>query len=97
MKRRTQKELEILQLLASNPAGLYGLQLVKLSEGRVKRGSVYVYLSRLKGDNLVSAKTSPAPEGYGGLARPMYKITGHGQRVIEAEENYDLHVVGVPS
>ena len=95
MKRPTQKELEILQLLASNPAGLYGLQLVELSEDRVKRGSVYVYLSRLRSDNLVSAKTSPAPKGYGGLPRPMYKITGHGQLVLDAEIAYGLHFSGI--
>ena len=97
MKRPTNKELDILRLLASHADGLYGLQLVELSDGQIKRGSVYVYLSRLKGDNLVSARTIPAPEGYGGLPRPTYKITGYGQRILDAESAYDLHFAGVPS
>ena len=94
MKRPTKIEFEILRLLASEPEGLYGLQLVELSENRVKRGSVYVYLGRLKGSKLVIAKSEPAPEGYGGLPRPIYKITGLGQRVLDAETAYGLHFAG---
>ena len=97
MKRPTNKELDILRLLASRPDGLYGLQLVELSDGQIKRGSVYVYLSRLKDDNFVTARETPAPDGYGGLPRPIYRITGHGQRVLEAEDTYNLTLAGVIS
>lgn len=94
MKRPTNKELDILRLLASRPEGLYGLQLVELSGGGIKRGSVYVYLGRLKDDNCVSVKKHPPPAGHGGLPRPIYKITGHGQRVLNAENAYSLHLAG---
>ena len=92
MKHCTNKELDILRLLASRPDGLYGLQLVELSDGQIKRGSVYVYLSRLKDDKLVRVKKTPAPDGYGGLPRPIYRITGHGQRVLKAEDTFNLTV-----
>ncbi len=97
MKRPTNKELDILRLLASHPTGLYGLQLVELSGGQIKRGSVYVYLSRLNDDKLVRSRETPAPEGYGGLPRPIYKITGHGQRVLDAEDTYNLTLAGASS
>jgi len=94
MKPPTDKELDILRLLASRPEGLYGLQMVDLSEGRIKRGSVYVYLQRLKDDNLVGVKEVPAPEGYGGLPRPVYRITGLGQRVLDAAIDFELMLAG---
>jgi DNA-binding PadR family transcriptional regulator len=88
MKRPTPKTLEILRLLAAHPRGLYGLQLVDKSQGRVKRGSVYVYLGRLKDDGLVKVAGESAPAGAGGLPRPLYRITAIGRRVLDAEEAY---------
>lgn len=95
MRRPTNKELDILRTLAAHPQGLYGLQVVDLSGGRIKRGSVYVYLSRLKDDNFVTVRQESPPAGYGGLPRPVYKVTGLGQRVLEAEEVYHRHLAQV--
>ena len=90
MKLPTDKELDILRILASHPSGLYGLELVELSEGSVKRGSVYVYLSRLQKGKLVKSKKTPPPDGYGGLPRPVYSITGMGEKVLRAADTYKL-------
>ena len=62
------KELLILDLLAQ--AGqLYGLQLVSASNGRLKRGTVYVTLGRMADKGYITATPEDAPPAVGGLAR----------------------------
>lgn len=95
MRRPTNKELDILDVLVAHPRGLYGLEIVEKSNGKVKRGSVYVYMNRLHQDNLVEVQKSPPPKGQGGLPRPIYRITGLGQRILDAEKAYDLRLAGV--
>lgn len=78
------KELEVLKLLQGEPRGMYGLEIVDRSEGLVGRSSVYVLLARLeeKGFVRVRRTTSSHP----GMPRPIYSITGSGQRAIAAFE-----------
>ena len=77
------KERLILELLKSS-GPLYGLQLVELSEGRLKRGTVYVTLGRMEAKGYVeSEQEAPAP-GAIGLPRRIYRPTGLGQRVLRA-------------
>jgi DNA-binding PadR family transcriptional regulator len=78
------KELEVLRLLKGEPRGMYGLEIVDRSGGTVGRTSVYVLLARLeeKGFVRVRRTTSRHP----GMPRPIYSITGSGQRAIAAFE-----------
>src|SRR5688572_6241132 len=77
------KERLILELLTSS-GPLYGLQLVELSDGRLKRGTVYVTLGRMEAKGYVeSEQEAPAP-GAIGLPRRIYRPTGLGQRVLRA-------------
>ena len=66
MRHPTQKELTALRLLADNPDGLLGVQLVRESGGGIRQGSVYFILDRLAQEGYVSAKPEPPPPGYGG-------------------------------
>jgi DNA-binding PadR family transcriptional regulator len=69
-------------LVANGP--LYGLQLVELSGGALKRGTVYVTLGRLESKGYVQSEQEPQPPGAIGLPRRLYRPTGLGERVLRA-------------
>jgi PadR family transcriptional regulator PadR len=81
----TDKQLLVLRLLRDSPAGLYGLQLVDTSEGKLKRGTVYVTLGRLEEKGFVESRTKANSE-HAGLPRPIYRITAAGERALEAAD-----------
>lgn len=64
----------------------YGLQLVDASQGRIKRGSVYVLLGRLEEKKLVVSRAGARPAVEGGLPRKLYRLTAAGRRVAVAWE-----------
>jgi DNA-binding PadR family transcriptional regulator len=80
----TETELLVLRLLQDAPAGLYGLQLVGSSEGKLKRGTVYVTLGRLEEKGFVESRTKKSE--HAGLPRPMYRLTGLGVRALAAAD-----------
>ena len=75
----------ILRLLRDAPAGLYGLQMIEASRGKLKRGTIYVTLGRLEQKGLVKSRTQ-AGASHSGLPRPIYKITAVGERVLLAAD-----------
>lgn len=77
------KEGLILALLAERGC-LYGLELVTLSENRLKRGTVYVTLSRMQSKGLIRVLEDRSPERHAGLPRPKYRITAAGERALLA-------------
>ena len=85
MNLLTATEAEILKLLVGEPKGLYGLELVKRSDGALKRGSVYVLLSRLEDKGYVKVKSIATSE-HGGMPRRQYRIEGVGQKVLREYE-----------
>ncbi len=86
----------VLALLRDEPAGMYGLELVAASGGRLKRGTVYITLGRMEEKGFVKAKTTAKPN-HSGLPRPIYTITALGQRALEAAELMNGRLAGVPS
>src|SRR5262245_23141199 len=75
------REMMILRMLIG--AGeMYGLEMVTQSDGVLKRGSIYVMLSRLEDDKgLVESRLEElGPDA--GPPRRLYTITGHGIRVM---------------
>ena len=74
------KERIILDLLASE-GELYGLQLVKESRGRLKRGTVYVTLQRMEAKGLIASDAEKVSDNSGLLPRRMYRATPFGLRV----------------
>lgn len=76
------KELLVLELLLDRDS--YGLQLVDVSRGRLKRGTVYVTLGRMEEKGYITSKLEPAPSGVGGLPRRIYAATPLGRRMFAA-------------
>lgn len=79
------KERLILELLIDG-GELYGLDLVRASGGELKRGTVYVTLSRMADKGYVDNRIADAPPGASGPPRRLYHVTGHGRRVFDAWE-----------
>jgi DNA-binding PadR family transcriptional regulator len=73
----------ILDLLAA-AGDCYGLGLVEASEGRLKRGTVYVTLSRMEDKGYVTSSQETRAPGSIGLPRRMYRLTALGRRAREA-------------
>ena len=85
LPRLSDKEMLILRLLVARGEA-YGLELVDLSEGRLKRGTVYVTLSRMEDKGyVVSSKEDVNPDAIG-PPRRIYVPSGHGARVLKAWE-----------
>ena len=80
--RLSDKERVILELLTGDEH--YGLQLVAASNGRLKRGTIYVTLGRMETKGYVTSRTEDAPDGAGGLPRRIYEATPYGLRVVKA-------------
>lgn len=80
----TVKEAVVLDLLNAGKKH-YGLELVKASNGKIRRGTVYVLLDRLEQKGFVTSKAEKKA-GLAGLPRRMYAITGAGQRALAARQ-----------
>ena len=67
----------------------YGVQLVRQG---INRGSVYVTLHRLEKKRLIESRyeVMPAPDGYIGIPRRIYKVTPLGLKWIAALRELDL-------
>jgi PadR family transcriptional regulator, regulatory protein PadR len=89
----SEKERLICGLLA-DAGELYGLQLVDLSEGALKRGTVYVTLGRMIGKGLLATRRDL--EVHDGLPRPRYRLTAKGAKLLAAERAY-LRALGALS
>ena len=76
------KERIVLELLLDGAR--YGLQLVSESDGKLKRGTVYVTLGRMEQKGLVESRHELAAGDSDAIPRRMYHITAHGRRVMKA-------------
>ena len=81
--RLPSKERLILELLISS-GPLYGLRLVELAEGRLKRGTVYVTLARMEAKGYLESEQEPPAPGAIGLPRRLYRSTTFGERILRA-------------
>jgi PadR family transcriptional regulator, regulatory protein PadR len=78
-------ERRILDLLAAD-GELYGLQLVQRSEGRLKRGTVYVTLQRMEEKGLVESRLDTREPALPGLPRRLYSPSRSGVALLRALE-----------
>ncbi|ANM29129.1 hypothetical protein ABI59_05235 [Acidobacteria bacterium Mor1] len=76
------KEALILELLV-NKRDMYGLEMVKAAPDKLKRGTVYVTLSRMADKGYVESRLEKDP-GEAGMPRRLFTITGLGQQVLAA-------------
>ncbi|HET7461675.1 MAG TPA: helix-turn-helix transcriptional regulator [Longimicrobium sp.] len=82
--RLSAKEAEVLRLLIAN-GEMYGLELVTSSDV-LKRGTVYVTLSRMAEKGYVESRQEEVSPG-DGPPRRLYKATGFGARAYRALEH----------
>jgi hypothetical protein len=76
-------ERQILELLTVHEE-LFGLQMVELSGGALKRGTVYVTLGRMQEKGYLDSRQEPLPPGAIGLPRRLYRPTGFALRALAA-------------
>jgi DNA-binding PadR family transcriptional regulator len=57
----------------------YGLELVDLARGRLKRGSVYVTLGRMESKGFVTSRQEDRAPGAIGLPRRLYRAAVRAQ------------------
>lgn len=81
--RLSRRERVVLELLADH-GELFGLQMVEHSDGRLKRGTVYVTLGRMQKKGYLSSRQEALSPGAIGLPRRLYRPTGLGRRVLDA-------------
>ena len=75
-------ESMVLDLIESRER--YGLELVDLSSGRLKRGSVYVTLGRMERKGFAISRQEDRSAGAIGLPRRLYRATPYGLKVRDA-------------
>ena len=85
--RLAPKEAEVLRLLLAN-GEMYGLEMVQRSTS-LKRGTVYVTLSRMADKGYVESRYETVSPGEG-PPRRLYKPTGLGARTYRALEQAAL-------
>lgn len=83
LPRLSSTERLILELLVEH-GELFGLAMVDASQGRLKRGTVYVTLGRMEDKGYLDSRQEPLPPGATGLPRRLYTPTGHALRVLDA-------------
>lgn len=81
--RLSATERLILELLAAE-GELFGLRMVDLAGGRLKRGTVYVTLGRMQDKGYLESRQEALPDGAIGLPRRLYRPTGYALRVLDA-------------
>ena len=74
------KEGLILDLLGRSNE-MYGLELVAASGGELKRGTVYVTLSRMEEKGFIVSRIDDEPPRLGGLPRRLYAATLVGRQL----------------
>lgn len=68
----------------------YGLQLVEQAGGQLSRGGIYVILGRMEEKGFLDTRSVPPPPERGGLPRRMYRLSGLGERALQASELMDV-------
>ena len=93
LPRFSAAERLIVELLIANDE-MFGLQMVEMSGGRLKRGTVYVTLGRMAEKGYLESRQEPLPEGAIGLPRRLYRPTGLAIRILAAWRAAEAHYVG---
>ena len=85
LPKLSKKETIILDLLVENEE-MFGLEMVKASEGNLKRGSIYVLLSRMADKGYVESREEPRKLPEIGIPRRKFMASDLGKRVHRANE-----------
>ncbi len=91
------KEAVILDLLCPGADEMYGLELVAASDGRLKRGTVYVTLGRMEEKGYVQSRLEEPRPGVAGLPRRLYRATATGQRLLKLVKAFQRQLALEPA
>jgi len=80
----TEREANVLTQLTAGEK--YGLELVAGSGGLLRRNAIYVLLGRMEDKGLIEGREEATPKGESGPPRRIYRVTGHGARVLAVHE-----------
>lgn len=83
--RLSHKEFVILEML-SGKGEMYGLEMVSLSGGELKRGTIYVTLQRMVEKDFIESSEESRAEPETGITRRKYNATDFGKHVFKAQE-----------
>ena len=92
LPRISHKEALIFDLVGFQEC--YGLELVRNSGGKLKRGTVYVTLQRMEEKGLIESYVKEKPPTESGIPRRMYRVTGHGAQVWHAYQAAEAVMAG---
>jgi PadR family transcriptional regulator, regulatory protein PadR len=81
--RLSRKETLVLEMLMNN-GEMFGLEMVEASQGGLRRGTIYVTLSRMCDKGYVESREEPRIMPEIGIPRRKYCVTGLGQSVYRA-------------
>lgn len=88
------KEAKVLELLIAQ-GDLYGLALVKHSEGELKLGTIYVLLGRMEDKGYLESRLEAEPT-MPGLPRRFYRAKGLGEKALALwQQVQSLHASAV--
>lgn len=73
----------IIDLLGGQPHGMLGLEMVKASNGKLKRGTIYIWLARLEEQRIVESQPDD-PTAV--MARRRYRLSRRG-KLIDVNES----------
>lgn len=67
---------------------MYGLEMVKASEGQLKRGTIYVTLNRMEDKGYIKSQAAARHPNAIGPSKRLYKATQYGTRVLVAWKDF---------
>lgn len=80
--RLSNTEVVILKMMIGLGGELYGNEMIKQSDGRLKRGTIYVMLGRMEDKGFVESRKETKQPNIPGLPRRLYQPTALGQRAL---------------
>ncbi len=83
--RLSVKEYVALKMLINAGRELYGLEMVEASKGELRKGTVYVTLTRLEEKGYITSRREKVRDGVS-IPKRLYKPTGLGARIFRALE-----------
>jgi DNA-binding PadR family transcriptional regulator len=69
----------------------YGLELIRASDGRLRRGSVYVLLDRMEEASLVTSRQEAKTPPHIAIPRRLYRATAEGKALLRAHAGATTH------
>lgn len=89
LPRLSATETAILEILINHSRELYGLEMVAMSEGHIKRGTIYVILNRMEDKGYITSRQQESNHKERGIPKRLYKPTGLGERALAAWRSAD--------